>query len=125
QLGYTRSHTIVVDVRQHGGGAKVAKALEDANIIVNKNLLPWDPPEAVRDPSGIRLGTQEMTRFGMREEDFRYLARLIREVVIDGKDPREVKKKIIEFRKNFLEVKYTFEMIKDLEKSPIKIPMIL
>ncbi|MEM4775367.1 MAG: serine hydroxymethyltransferase, partial [Sulfolobales archaeon] len=95
------------------------------NIIVNKNLLPWDPPEAVRDPSGIRLGTQEMTRFGMREDDFKYLARLIREVVIDRKDPREVKKKVIEFRKNFLEVKYTFDIIRDFEGSPIKIPMLL
>ncbi len=124
-LGYTMSHTIVVDVRPHGGGAKVAKILEDANIIVNKNLLPWDPPEAVRDPSGIRLGTQEMTRFGMKEDDFRYLARLIREVAIDGRDPGEVRKKVVEFRKNFLEVKYGFDVPKHLEESPIKIPMLL
>ncbi len=124
-LGYTQSHTIVVDVRPHGGGAKVAKMLEDANIIVNKNLLPWDPPEAVRDPSGIRLGTQEMTRFGMREDDFRYVARLIRELAINGRDPREVRKKVVEFRKDFLEVKYGFNIPKDLEESPIKIPMLL
>jgi glycine hydroxymethyltransferase len=124
-LGYTKSHTIVVDVRPQGGGAKVAKLLEDANIIVNKNLLPWDPPDAVRDPSGIRLGTQEMTRFGMKEEDFKVVARLIREVAIDGKDPQEVKKKVIELRKNFLDVKYGFNVPKDLEDSPIKIPMLL
>jgi glycine hydroxymethyltransferase len=124
-LGYTKSHTIVVDVRPQGGGAKVAKLLEDANIIVNKNLLPWDPPDAVRDPSGIRLGTQEMTRFGMKEEDFKVVARLIREVAIDGKDPKEVKKKVIELRKNFLDVKYGFNVPKDLEDSPIKIPMLL
>ncbi|MCX8184787.1 MAG: serine hydroxymethyltransferase [Sulfolobales archaeon] len=124
-LGYTKSHTIVVDVRPQGGGARAAKLLEDANIIVNKNLLPWDPPEAVRDPSGIRLGTQEMTRFGMKEEDFRYLAKLIREVVVEGKDPREVRKKVVEFRKDFLEVKYGFTVPKELEDSPIKIPMLL
>lgn len=124
-LGYTESHTIVVDVRPQGGGAKVAKLLEDANIIVNKNLLPWDPPGAVGDPSGIRLGTQEMTRFGMREEDFKIVARFIREVAIDGKDPQDVKKRVIEFRKNFLDIKYGFDIPKDLENSLIKIPMLL
>lgn len=124
-LGYTKSHTIVADIRPQGGGAKVAKLLEDANIIVNKNLLPWDPPEAVRDPSGIRLGTQEMTRFGMKEDDFRYIARLIREVIIDRKDPAEVRGKVIEFRRNFLEVKYGFAVPKELEESLIKIPMLM
>jgi len=124
-LGYTKSHTIVVDVRKLGGGAKIAKILEEANIIVNKNLLPWDPPEAVKDPSGIRLGTQEMTRFGMKESDFKEVARFMREVVIDKKDPKEVRKKVIEFRKEFTEVKYTFPIPKDIVESPIKIPMIL
>ncbi len=123
-LGYTKSHTLVVDVRGLGGGAKVAKLLEDANIIVNKNLLPWDPPEAVRDPSGIRLGTQEMTRYGMVESDFKEVAKFMREVVIDGKDPNEVRKKVVEFRRGFLEVKYTFKV--DLDSlSSVKLPLII
>ena len=124
-LGFTKSHAFVVDVRPQGGGAKVAKLLEDANIILNKNLLPWDPPEAVKDPSGIRIGTQEMTRFGMKENDFRELAKLMREVIIDGKDPTEVRKKVIEFRKNFLEVRYGYKVPKELEESLIKVPMLL
>ena len=124
-LGFTKSHAFVVDVRPQGGGAKVAKVLEDANIILNKNLLPWDPPEAVKDPSGIRIGSQEMTRFGMKENDFRELAKLMREVVIDGKDPAEVKKKVVEFRKNFLKVKYGYNVSKELEDSLIKVPMLL
>ncbi|MCD6323709.1 MAG: serine hydroxymethyltransferase [Desulfurococcales archaeon] len=124
-LGYTKSHAFVVDVRPQGGGAKAAKLLEDANIILNKNLLPWDPPEAVKDPSGLRIGTQEMTRFGMKEDDFRELAKLIREVLIDGKDPGEVRKKVVEFRRNFIEVKYGYDVPEDLMKSAIKVPMIL
>jgi glycine hydroxymethyltransferase len=124
-LGFTKSHAFVVDVRPQGGGAKVAKLLEEANIILNKNLLPWDPPEAVKDPSGIRVGTQEMTRFGMKEDDFRELARIIREVIIDGKDPAEVRKKVIEFRKNFIEVKYGYDIPEDLKDSIIKVPMLL
>jgi glycine hydroxymethyltransferase len=113
-LGYTKSHQVVIDVRNLGGGAKIAKLFEDANIITNKNLLPYDPPSAVKDPSGIRLGVQEMTRFGMNESDFQEVAKFMKEVAIDKKDPNEVKKKVIEFRKNFLEVKYTFNV--DLSK---------
>ncbi|MCD6279074.1 MAG: serine hydroxymethyltransferase [Desulfurococcales archaeon] len=124
-LGYTKSHTLVVDVRELGGGAKVAKLLEDANIITNKNLLPWDPPEKVKDPSGLRLGVQEMTRFGMKESDFKEVAKLIRKVAVDGRDPKEVKKEVIEFRKQFTEVKYAFKMPGEFERSPLQVPMLL
>lgn len=109
-LGFTKSHMLVIDVSKLGGGSKVAQELELANIIVNKNLLPWDPPEAVKDPSGIRLGTQEMTRYGAVESDFKEIARLMRELIIERKDHAEVKKKVIEFRKSFTEVKYTFKV---------------
>ncbi len=109
-LGYTRSHQVLMDVRDHGGGAKVAEALEKANIIVNKNLLPYDPPDAIKNPSGIRLGVQEMTRFGMKEAEMEEIARFIRRVVIDKKNPRQVAKEVIEFRKEYREVKYTFDV---------------
>jgi len=124
-LGFTKSHAFVVDVRDLGGGAKAAKLLEDANIILNKNLLPWDPPEAVKNPSGLRIGVQEMTRFGMREDDFRELAKFFKEVLIDGRDPADVRKKVIEFRRNFLEVKYGYDIPEDLKDSLIKVPMLL
>ncbi len=109
-LGYTQSHQVAIDVRDLGGGSKAAELLEQANIIVNKNLLPYDPPEAVKNPSGLRLGVQEMTRFGMREDDMKEIAKFMREVLIDKKDPASVKKKVIEFRSNFTEVKYTFKV---------------
>ncbi len=124
-LGFTKSHMFVIDVRGLGGGAKAATLLEQANIIVNKNLLPWDPPEAVKDPSGIRLGTPEMTRLGMKEEDFREVAKFMREVLIEGKPPEEVRKKVVEFRKNFIEVKYGFAVPKELEEKLSKIPILL
>ncbi|WP_338600669.1 serine hydroxymethyltransferase [Sulfolobus tengchongensis] len=119
-LGYTKSHQVAVDVRQFGGGNKIAKLLEDANIIVNKNLLPYDKPENVSDPSGLRIGVQEMTRYGMKEGEMEEIAELFKEVIIDKKDVVEVKKKVIEMRKNFLEVKYTFEDSKELEKYSTK-----
>ena len=107
-LGYTRSHQVVMDVRAQGGGAKAAKLLEDANIITNKNLLPYDPPDAIKDPSGLRLGVQEMTRFGMKEDNMKDIARFMREVLIDRVDPAKVARKVSEYRKEYIEVKYTF-----------------
>ena len=108
-LGYTKSHQVVVDVRPQGGGAKAAKLLEDANIIVNKNLLPYDPPDAIKDPSGLRIGVQEMTRFGMKEDEMRAIAEFIRKVLIDKKDPKAVAKEVTEFRKNYTRVHYSFD----------------
>ncbi|BCS94157.1 Serine hydroxymethyltransferase [Metallosphaera sp. J1] len=123
-LGYTKSHQVAVDVKNLGGGAYVARTLESANIIVNKNLLPHDPPEAVNDPSGIRIGVQEMTRFGMKEGEMEEIAGLMKEILVDKKDINEMKRKVIQMRSRFLEVKYALNY--DLSKYNSKlIPMIL
>ncbi len=108
-LGYTKSHQVAVDVREHGGGAKAATLLEQANIIVNKNLLPYDPPDAIKNPSGLRLGVQEMTRWGMKEQEMEEIARLMRRVVIDGEDPQKVKRDVVELRRQFQKVHYAFD----------------
>jgi len=104
--GFTESHTVVVDVEEHHGGAKVAKSLEDANIIVNKNLLPWDD-DPVR-PSGIRIGSQEVTRLGMKENDMAEVAELISRVVMKSRPPTEVKDSVVEFKRGFTKVHYCF-----------------
>jgi len=109
KLGYTRSHQVLINVKNLGGGAWAAKRLEEANIIVNKNLLPIDPPEAVRDPSGIRLGVQEVTRIGMKESEMSYIAELFYKVLIVKKDPVEVRSEVEEFRKQYSKVYYCFD----------------
>ncbi len=103
--GFTESHTLVVDVEEFRGGAKVAKALESANIIVNKNLLPWDS-DPVR-PSGIRLGSQEVTRLGMKEKDMDSVAELIARVA-KGEDPSKVKDDATRLKSGFTKVHYCF-----------------
>ncbi len=103
-LGFSESHTLVMDVEQYHGGAKVAKDLEDANIIVNKNLLPWDSNPI--KPCGIRLGTQEVTRLGMKESQMAEVADLIARVVVKGESPSSVKKDVIEFKRGFTKVHY-------------------
>jgi len=105
-LGFTESHTIVVDVEQFQGGAKVAKNLEAANIILNKNLLPWDS-DPVR-PCGIRIGSQELTRLGMKEKEMAEVAELVARVVVKGQAPETVKPDVIDLKRQFTKVHYCF-----------------
>jgi glycine hydroxymethyltransferase len=114
--GFTQSHQVVIRVSKEGGGRRVAQLLEKANIIVNKNVLLGDPLTVI-EPSGIRLGVQEMTRFGMGEEEMIKIASLMEAAIHIKKDPEEVKKKVIAFRQNFQKVKYGFdqESLADLE----------
>ena len=105
--GFTQSHQVVVDVTEQGGGDFVAKQLEKANIILNKNVLPGGKLD-VKFPDGIRIGVQEMTRYGMKEKEMKEIAKLIKEVILDKKNPERIKKRVIGLRKNFQKVKYCF-----------------
>ncbi len=63
--GGTDNHLFLLDVRPRGLTGKVAEqALEKAGIIVNKNLIPYDP-EKPMTTSGIRIGTATVTSRGM------------------------------------------------------------
>ena len=104
-LGFTKSHAIAVDVKQFGGGKEIAQKLEDANIICNKNMLPWDE-SAVR-PSGLRLGVQELTRIGMKESEMKEVASLVTRVC-KGENPIKVKSDVKALKKNFTKIRYCF-----------------
>ncbi len=99
-FGYTRSHMIAVNVSQWGGGVEVARRLEANDIIVNYNMVPGDTD--ARNPSGLRIGVPEMTRFGMDEGAMGELAQLLHDA-IRGKD---VKTQVNALRERFLEMKY-------------------
>jgi len=108
-LGFTGSHTIAVDVKELGGGTPLVEALERANIITNKNLLPWDPTDAAMNPSGIRLGTQELTRVGMKGSEMDEVAELFKRICIDKEDPRTVREDVVELKNGFQDIQYCFE----------------
>jgi glycine/serine hydroxymethyltransferase len=75
--------------------------LEENNIIVNYQGAPDD--EAFTTASCLRMGVQEMTRFGMREDDFGKLAEYMSQVILLD---RPIAKEISQFRKQFTEMKY-------------------
>ena len=113
--GFTESHQIAVDVTKYGLGGDMERALENANIIVNRQLLPGDiqAERHYTNPGGIRIGTSEITRTGMKSGDMAEVAELIKRVVINKEDPKKVKQDVIAFRKDFQKVHYCFESAKN------------
>jgi len=104
---FTESHQVIVNVKEFGGGRTVAEILESNNIICNKMSLPVDTPQdATKNPSGIRLGTQELTRIGMKEHNIEEVAGFFKKAI---KEKRDVKKDVEEFRKEFMKIHYCFE----------------
>jgi glycine/serine hydroxymethyltransferase len=99
--GYTDTHQVILRVRQYGTGEEVARRLETNNIICNYQALPDD--QSFIESSGLRTGVQEMTRFGMVEKDFDYLAGLIADAVIRN---AEVGPKATEYRQRFLDMRF-------------------
>jgi len=104
--GFTESHQLAMDVSNIGRAAILAKDLEANNIILNKNLFPWDDVNRSDDPSGIRIGTQEITRRGLKEAEMAEIANFIKKVAVDGKN---VKEEVTEFMNQYTTVKYAFK----------------
>ena len=88
--GGTDNHLLLVDVKSMGlTGAEAEKALDDCNITCNKNGIPFDT-EKPTVTSGIRLGTPAATTRGLKEDDFRELAEIMKVILVD-KDPEKGK----------------------------------
>jgi glycine hydroxymethyltransferase len=107
--GFTRSHQAIADVSGYGRGLAAAQKLERANIIVNKNLLPQDKPEDWDYPSGLRIGTIEVTRLGMKEREMAQIADFIAEVLVEGAAPATVLPRVLDFRAGYQRLYYCFE----------------
>jgi aminomethyltransferase len=99
-VGYTETHQVIIRVG-YGKGPGMANRLEENNIIVNYQGAPDD--EGFTAASCLRMGVQEMTRFGMREEDFGELADYISQVILSG---RSLAAEVSQYRKRFTEMKY-------------------
>ena len=109
--GFTRSHQVAVNVLDYSDGGHVEADLEKANIIVNRQLIPGDI-KAGRNyfhPGGIRLGVSEITRLGMKKDQMRQVAEMIKHVVIDGKDPAKVRARAKRLRHDYQSVRYCFD----------------
>ena len=106
EFGFTESHQLAVDVSDFGGGDEVARHLTDNNMILNMNLLPFESLDRVTNPAGIRIGVQEMTRFGMKEPEMDVIADLFKKCLIQGKFVGE---EASELRAAFQNIHFSFD----------------
>jgi len=100
--GYTETHQVIIRVKPYGAGMAIARRLEDNNVLTNYQALPDDA--TFLESSGVRLGVQEMTRFGMVEKDFDTLAGLMADIIIHNKPAGA---EVAKFRKSFLTMGFT------------------
>jgi len=99
--GGTDNHLMIVDLTNKNiTGKECEKKLEEIDISVNKNTIPFD----TRSPfvtSGIRIGTSAVTTRGMKEDEMILIAQIIYEA-IEGKTEKEnLINRVKELSKNF------------------------
>ena len=79
--GGTDNHLMLVDLRdKEMTGKELEKMLDEVNITVNKNTIPFETTSPFVT-SGIRIGTPSITSRGFKEEDARLVARLISKII--------------------------------------------
>jgi len=102
--GGTDTHLMLVDLTSKNIAGKPAQlALEKANIITNRNRIPYDKRSPF-NPSGLRLGTPAMTTRGMKEPEMRKIAGFISRVIANADDDSklsDIKEEVIELAREF------------------------
>jgi glycine hydroxymethyltransferase len=107
--GFSETQQVIADMRPFGRGLDAAQRLARANLITNKNLIPSDTPADWDRPGGLRMGTIEVTRLGMREAEMEQIAHFIARVLVEKAAPEDVLEDVIEFRQPFQTLYYCFE----------------
>ena len=81
--GGTDNHLILVDLQNMNiTGKELQNRLDEVYITVNKNAVPNDPASPFVT-SGVRIGTPAVTTRGLKEEDMKTIAKLIKMTITD------------------------------------------
>jgi glycine hydroxymethyltransferase len=105
--GFTRSHQLALDATGLGGGPEAARRLRRANLLTCGVRLPL--PAAGAAVNGLRLGTPEAARRGMRPADMPTLAGFIARALAPGGDPDALAAEVTAFRRPFDRVHFVVE----------------
>jgi glycine hydroxymethyltransferase len=82
----TDNHLMLIDLRNKNiSGKKAEQALVQADITLNKNMVPFDDKSAFVT-SGIRVGTAAITTRGMKEEDMQFVVNAVDNVLMNADD---------------------------------------
>lgn len=102
--GGTDNHMMLIDLRRKNVTGKLAdQILGEADITVNKNMIPFDPQPPMTT-SGIRVGSAAITSRGFLEDDCRQVVQWMDEVISKPDDhtmPAKVRGEVNRFMKGF------------------------
>ncbi len=104
ERGGTTSHQFAIETASFGGGQTAAKLLRTANILSCGIGLPIDAVPG--DLNGLRLGTPEIVRWGMRPSDMPTLAGLIADVLTGARPAEAVGPEVSNFRQQFTKIHF-------------------
>ena len=107
--GGTENHCFLIDLRNKNISGKEAEAaLGQADITVNKNMVPFDDKSPFVT-SGIRIGTPAVTTRGLKEEHMLVIADIIDHALMSKDQPEELQR----LRKKVNEMMEVFELFAD------------
>jgi len=92
--GGTDNHSMLIDLRTkvpETSGKIVEKALEKADITLNKNMVPFDSRSPFQT-SGIRVGTPAITTRGVKEDLMPVIVDMIDEVILNPENEEVISK---------------------------------
>lgn len=103
-LGYTESHTLLVEYPKANDAVTM---LDRAGVLINACQLPWDKDDQV---TGLRVGTQVITRHGYKEKDMPQIANILSQVLLQNKNPEVLHfASVHPFTKRFNKVDFSFD----------------
>ena len=97
--GYTDTHLLLMGLGEFTDEAP-AKYLEQFNILCSDDFSGSSPE--------IRVGTPEVTRHGMKEEEMKEIAKFFKRALIDKEDLETLKQEIKEFSRKYIGLEYSF-----------------
>ena len=104
---YTQTHHIALDARRWGGGTRAARLLEPANILATGIGLPL--PEVSGDQNGLRLGVQELVRWGLGPAEMPQVASFLARILLHGEPAADLRNDVVAFRARFQELCYVHD----------------
>jgi glycine hydroxymethyltransferase len=102
---YTMTHHIALDARAWNGGTHAARLLEPANLLATGIGLPLG--EISGDQNGLRLGTQEVVRWGIEASEMRQIAHFLARILLSEEQARILRSEVVTLRAAYQTLHYT------------------
>ncbi len=106
----THSHLVAIDARPFGGGTKAARVAERSNVLFSGIPLPVETSVDAQPYGGIRLGVQELTRWGMTEPDMGPVADLVTNALTQPSHADQWRRQVLDLRRRFRTVHFQLDV---------------